>query len=514
MTGRAAEVEAERSGRTPSLPADLLARIEERTRPPAQPIQTIPRRRRRGWLLRRMLLVADALGLSVSFLLTMVIFATPDSTDRVSIETEFLFFFLTLPGWLLLAKLYGLYDRDEERADHSTADDLVGVFHLITVGTWIFVAGALLTHLASPSLPKIVTFWVFAIFLVTTARAAARALIRRDPTYTQTTVIVGADSVGRLIARKFDNHGEYGIDVLGFVDADPPSGDDLDLPVLGPPEQLCEIVEEFGVERVVFAFSSQPDASTLELIRSLRDYDIQIDVVPRLFEVFGANAGIHTVEGLPLVGLPPFRLSRSALLLKRSLDLVLSGVALVLLAPFLVAIAVAIKLDSPGPALFRQTRMGSGGQTFRILKFRTMTVDAEARRTEVAHLSKHARPGGDPRMFKVPDDPRMTRVGRFLRHFSLDELPQLVNVLRGEMSLVGPRPLILDEDRHVAQWGRNRLRLKPGITGLWQVLGRDDIPFQEMVKLDYLYVAEWSLLNDIKLVLRTLPAVFRPRDAY
>ena len=327
-------------------------------------------------------------------------------------------------------------------------------------------------------------------------------------------MIVGADSVGRLIARKFVNHGEYGIDVLGFVDADPPSANDLDLPVLGPPEQLCEIVEEFGVERVVFAFSSQPDASTLELIRSLRDYDIQIDVVPRLFEVFGANAGIHTVEGLPLVGLPPLRLSRSALLLKRSLDLVLSGVALVLLAPFLVAIAVAIKLDSPGPALFRQTRMGSGGQTFRILKFRTMTVDAEARRTEVAHLSKHARPGGDPRMFKVPDDPRVTRVGRFLRHFSLDELPQLVNVLRGEMSLVGPRPLILDEDRHVAQWGRNRLRLKPGITGLWQVLGRDDIPFQEMVKLDYLYVTEWSLLNDIKLVLRTLPAVFRQRDAY
>ena len=179
-----------------------------------------------------------------------------------------------------------------------------------------------------------------------------------------------------------------------------------------------------------------------------------------------------------------------------------------------VAIAVAIKLDSPGPALFRQTRMGSGGQTFRILKFRTMTVDAEARKTEVAHLNKHARPAATRACSRSPDDPRMTRVGRFLRRFSLDELPQLVNVLRGEMSLVGPRPLILDEDRHVAQWGRKRLRLKPGITGLWQVLGRDDIPFEEMVKLDYLYVAEWSLLNDIKLVLRTLPAVFRPRDAY
>ncbi len=184
------------------------------------------------------------------------------------------------------------------------------------------------------------------------------------------------------------------------------------------------------------------------------------------------------------------------------------------LAPLMAAIAVAIRLDSPGPAVFRQMRMGSGGQTFPILKFRTMTADAEARKPEIAHLSKHARQGGDPRMFKVPDDPRVTRVGRLLRQFSLDELPQLVNVLRGEMSLVGPRPLILDEDRHVAEWGRHRLRLKPGITGLWQVLGRDDIPFQEMVNLDYLYVTEWSLLNDIKLVLRTLPAVFRPRNAY
>ena len=234
MTGRAAKVEAERSGRTPSLPADLLARIEERTRPPAQPIQTIPRRRRRGWLLRRMLLVADALGLSCLVLLTMVLFSTPASTDRVSIETEFLFFFLTLPGWLLLAKLYGLYDRDEERADHSTADDLVGVFHLITVGTWIFVAGALLTHLASPEPAE--DRHLLGLCDLPRHHGACRSA-RSDPPGSD----LHADDrdrrsrlgAGRLIARKFDNHGEYGINVLGFVDADPPSGDDLDLPVLG-----------------------------------------------------------------------------------------------------------------------------------------------------------------------------------------------------------------------------------------------------------------------------------------
>ncbi len=162
-----------------------------------------------------------------------------------------------------------------------------------------------------------------------------------------------------------------------------------------------------------------------------------------------------------------------------------------MLAPVLAVIAVAIKLDSPGPVFFRQVRMGRGDRTFRIWKFRTMTADAELRKAELAHLNKHA--DGDDRMFKIPDDPRVTRVGRFLRRTSIDELPQLLNVLAGEMSLVGPRPIILDEHRHVEGWATRRLDLRPGVTGLWQVLGRDDIPFGEMVELDYQYVTSWSL---------------------
>jgi lipopolysaccharide/colanic/teichoic acid biosynthesis glycosyltransferase len=154
--------------------------------------------------------------------------------------------------------------------------------------------------------------------------------------------------------------------------------------------------------------------------------------------------------------------------------------------------------------------MGSGDQTFEILKFRTMAVDADERKQDLAALNKHA--NGDPRMFKVPNDPRVTRSGKVLRRFSIDELPQLWNVVRGQMSLVGPRPLILEEDLHVVDWRRQRLNLKPGITGLWQVLGRDDIGFEEMVRLDYVYVTTWSLLNDIKLVLRTIPALYRARE--
>jgi len=198
-------------------------------------------------------------------------------------------------------------------------------------------------------------------------------------------------------------------------------------------------------------------------------------------------------------------------LLKRTFDILVSLTALILLAPLFAALAVVIKLDSRGPVFFKQTRMGANDETFAMLKFRTMVADADARKHEVAHLNKHLQPGGDARMFKVPNDPRVTRVGRVLRKYSIDELPQLLNVLKGEMSLVGPRPLILDEDQHVRDWARKRGGLQPGITGPWQVLGRANIPFQEMVTLDYFYVTSWSMLNDLKLLLQTVPAVARTR---
>jgi len=260
----------------------------------------------------------------------------------------------------------------------------------------------------------------------------------------------------------------------------------------------------------VIAFSNDSHEHQIGVVRSLKDLDVQIDIVPRLFEVIGANVSIHHTEGVPMIGLPPLRLARSALLLKRSLDVTASALGLLVLSPLLLAVALTIKLDSRGPVFFKQVRMGRGERSFEIFKFRTMQFDADERKAEVSLLSKHRADGGDSRMFKIPDDPRVTRVGGFVRRFSWDELPQLINVLRGEMSLVGPRPLILEEDFHVVDWRRQRLNLKPGITGMWQVLGRDDIPFEEMVTLDYLYVTNWSLMSDLKLILRTIPILFRP----
>jgi exopolysaccharide biosynthesis polyprenyl glycosylphosphotransferase len=465
--------------------------------------------RRRGWLMRRMLLASDLLGLSVAFAIAEAIFIRNGAYDRFDVGAEVLLFGLSLPLWVVMAKLYGLYARDEERADHSTADDVMGVFHLVTVGTWILFAAAYFTQLAHPQLPKLFTFWLLAIVAIPTSRCIARTACRRSVHYLQNTIIVGAGDVGQSIARKLLKHSEYGINVVGFADSDPKErDDDLEhLTLLGGLEHVPSLVKLLDVERVIVAFSNDTREDVVDLVRDLNELDVQVDVVPRFFEVLSPAVDIHSVEGVPLLGLRPPRLSRSSAMLKRCLDVCGSALGLVVLSPLLLAMAVAIKLESDGPVFFRQVRMGARDQPFRIIKFRTMGVDADERKADLAHLNKHARSGGDTRMFKIDDDPRITSSGRVMRRFSLDELPQLWNVLRGDMSLVGPRPLILDEDAYVNHWARRRLDLRPGITGLWQVLGRDDIPFGEMVKLDYVYVTSWSIGTDIRLLLRTLPAV-------
>ena len=490
---------------------DVLEVVDDRTR------LLLERRKRgglvkgRGWLVRRMLAAADVLGLTASFLASMALFAGEGNATRVGDLIEILIFLCTLPGWIIVANLYGLYGSDEERTDHSTADDLVGVFHLLTVGSWLFFFGAALTGIADPSLARLFFFWVMGIIIVTSLRALARMLCRRSSAYLQNTVIVGAGDVGKLIAHKFLQHPEYGLNLVGFVDSSPKTapGDLEGLPLLGSLQTLPSIIPLLDIERVVIAFNKESHEDMLGLVRSLKDLDVKIDIVPRLFEVLGTNVGIHTAEGLPLIGLPALRLSRSALFLKRTTDLVVSVLGLVVLAPLFLVVSALIKLDSRGPVFFRQVRMGSGDRIFRIYKFRTMAADAESRKHELDGLNKHVGGGAGPRMFKVHGDPRVTRIGRWLRRYSIDELPQLINVLVGDMSLVGPRPLILEEDQYVVDWRRRRLNLKPGITGLWQVLGRDGIPFEEMVKLDYLYVTTWSIFNDVKLMLRTIPVLFR-----
>jgi exopolysaccharide biosynthesis polyprenyl glycosylphosphotransferase len=492
---------------------DAIAAVDDRT------IDILERRRRtdlrrRGWLVRRALLAADVLGLTLAFLVAATAYRSVTGVDHVALWHELWILCAALPFWVVLAKLYGLYDRDEERTDHSTVDDVTGVFHLVTVGAWLFYLARSATSVVDPPLARVVTFWLLAVLAITVFRAVARTAVRRNVAYLQNTIIVGAGEVGQLTARKLLNHPEYGINLVGFMDATPMDRvEGLEhVSVLGAPERLPDMIRLLDVERVIFAFTNETHEETLELIREIKDLDVQVDIVPRLFEIVGPNVTLHTVEGIPLFGMPRLRLSRSSRLLKRSLDLLLSVGGLIALAPVLAAVALWVKLDSRGPVFFRQVRRGAGEQTFRIFKFRTMCADAEARKREVAHLNMHL--GDDPRMFKIPDDPRITKAGAFLRRTRLDELPQLLNVIKGEMSLVGPRPLILDEDQYVEGWSRKRLDLKPGITGVWQVLGASDIPFDEMTKLDYLYVTNWSLREDLRLIFLTLPSLLRKRLAY
>jgi exopolysaccharide biosynthesis polyprenyl glycosylphosphotransferase len=476
-------------------------------------LQILERRRlsasvhRRGWLVRRCLLCADLVGLLAAFFAAEGVYIRSTS-GRFDFGAEAVLFVLTLPAWAFIARMYGLYSQDDRRTYHATVDETAGVFNMVTVCTWLFFAVTWLTDVAHPAVTKLLLFWALAVILVPLVRALARAAARKRASFVQNTVIVGAGDIGQGIAEKLLRHPEYGVNVVGFIDSEPkqPVRDVGDLTILGPPERLATIIRAFDIERVIIAFARGPHERVLSLIRSLKDAFVQVDIVPRYFELIGPSTAVSSVEGVPVLCLPPRALGLSARMLKRSMDIGISLLGLVLLSPLLLLAAIAIKLDSAGPVFFRQPRVGQSGDEFSILKLRTMVCDAETLKETVAHLNKHA--NGDPRMFKVPNDPRVTRVGRVLRRTSLDELPQLWNVLRGEMSLVGPRPLIPSEAEHVTDWGERRLDLKPGITGFWQVLGRSDIPFEEMVRLDYLYVTNWSLWHDLRLMCGTVPAMF------
>jgi exopolysaccharide biosynthesis polyprenyl glycosylphosphotransferase len=497
--------------------ADLLDALDARTRAIIERQRRLSTPRGRGWLIRRMLLLADVTGLGVAFLIADAIFGSRGGMDGVSLHAEFLVFFLTLPGWVVLAKLHGLYERDEERADHSTIDDVVGVFHLVTVGAWLFVLGALATGVANPELAKLATFWILALFLVTAGRALARASCRRSITYFQNTIIIGAGDVGQLVARKLLQHPEYGLNLVGFADDRPKElrSDLRHLAVLGGQDRLLEMVEMLDVERVIVAFSGAPERETLELIRSLRAKNVQIDIVPRLFELVGPKVDVHPVEALALVGLSPVRISPSSRLLKRALDVLLASIGLLLTAPLFLVIALCIKRDSPGPVFFRQTRLGMNMREFTTLKFRTMHIgtDSEAHRAYIRRTMNGDAGVESNGLFKLDRGSAVTRVGRVLRKRSLDELPQLLNVLRGDMSLVGPRPCIPYEVENFASHHYERFHVPAGVTGLWQVSARANSSFGEALDMDVAYARSWSLGLDLRLLGRTPAQVLRQRRA-
>jgi exopolysaccharide biosynthesis polyprenyl glycosylphosphotransferase len=418
---------------------------------------------------------------------------------------------LAVPGWLAIFAAYGLYENDSVKISVASFDEVRDVFHAT-------LAGSLVLLIASQGVRFAAGWWIYsaveaalfvgaALVLVPTARGAIRSWVFPRVMRARRTLIMGSGPEAALVHGKITAHPEYGLEVVGVLDNRDVDGSG---PVIANPQDIADLIDDLEVDRVLLASSIADHERMLDLLRNARRPDVQVSIVPRYFEIFTSNALLDDVEGMPVVTLPPMRLGRSSRLLKRAFDIVVAGTALLLLSPLLAAIALAIKLDSRGPVIYRQPRRGRNGSTFSIAKFRTMHDGAEARRSDVLHLNEVDGP-----LFKVKQgDPRVTRVGNFLRRTSLDELPQLWNVLRGDMSLVGPRPFVLHEADQITGWAARRLDTTPGITGLWQVLGRNDMPYEEMVKLDYLYVTNWSLWWDMKILCQTIPVVIGSRGAY
>ena len=412
-------------------------------------------------------------------------------------------------GWPVLFATYKLYEGESRAIAPASFDEVGKLFHALLAGSLVLLVigqGFKKGFDYSVYTPlEALMFLAIALVLIPTFRGILRTWVLPAVMAPRRTIIVGAGPVGQLVRRKIHAHPEYGLDLVGFVD-------DREHELrLGSVNELTRLVDEREIDWVVIADSDAPYDETLALLRGVRRPDVHLSIVPTYFELFASNATIEDIEGMPVVSLPPLRLSRTVRALKRGVDIVASGLGLLVLSPLLVGCAIAIKLDSKGPVFFRQRRHGRGGTEFRIFKFRTMVQDAEAQRFALA--AQNDMEGGGP-LFKLHEDPRVTRVGRFLRKSSIDELPQLINVLKGEMSLVGPRPFVVHESEQITGWAGRRLETTPGITGLWQVLGRNDIPFEEMVKLDYIYVTNWSLWWDIKILCQTIPVVLARRGAY
>jgi exopolysaccharide biosynthesis polyprenyl glycosylphosphotransferase len=460
---------------------------------------------RRDYYLRRLLAASDVVCLALAMVIAL---ALAGATRGHPVSEYLLFGLITLPAWVVLFKMYGLYERDAKRLSHSTLDDLPSLFHGLLLGSLLIWLWFDVVAPAKLVFATILAFAGVAMALVLAGRAVTRACFVRI-TSPERVLLIGSGQASGVLIEKMRGKSSLRLEPIGMLNCKHRASPIVGLRQLGMLEDvhLPSVIAEHRVMRVVVADSDVDGEQLLELLRDCKATGTKVSLLPATFSAMGPAVEVDDVQGVTVLGINPPVLARSSRWAKRVLDVVGAGIALVALFPLLALLALLVRIDSPGPALFRQERIGQRGRRFKLVKLRTMFASAEARRAELVAQSK------DPGWLHLERDPRITRVGRFLRLTSLDELPQLWNVLRGDMSLVGPRPLIPEEDSMVDDWARARLDLTPGITGLWQVLGRTSIPFEEMVKLDYLYVTNWSLWGDVRLILRTLPVVVRRSGA-
>jgi len=487
-TGSSADPRA-RWGRTLAASRELLGRrmsgISEARGPAAS--------MRRDAVFRRLLLVADVIAIAGAFLLTVGLSKRSLQLTWAGVAG--------IPILVVCAKLTGLYDRDEVLLRKTTLDEAPKLFQLATLCALVaWLAGGLIVR-GQLDRHEAMFLWLALAALLIMARAGSRAIsLRISPA--ERCLFIGDDLSAEAIRAKLTDHGGVNAKVVAHLDLDkvePWSTDSFSAPRLA---EIRDLARTQDVHRAIIAPRSADAGEMLDLVRTLKAVGVRVSVLPRLLEVVGSSVEFDDLHGVTVMGVRRFDLTRSSAAFKRAFDLLAASAGLFAVSSLFLAVAVAIKLDSRGPVFFRQLRVGRYGQRFYMLKFRTMVDGADAMKDSLRHRNE-AKEG----LFKIAQDPRVTRVGRLLRKSALDELPQLVNVFRGEMSLVGPRPLVVEEDQRVQGWHRRRLELMPGMTGPWQILGPSRVPLREMVAIDYLYVANWSLWGDIKIMLRTVPHV-------
>ncbi len=457
-----------------------------------------------GALLRRLLASGDWIALVATLC------AVTAASRQMDVGTLFWAVMLS-PVWLVVLKLHGLYDNDHRRIRHSTLDELSRLVSAAALGT-LALDGLLALSPAGP-FPATSGIAVGAGALLTTftARGVVRFLWHRlaGPAVG---IVVGPPEAIAVVARRIATNPEARLHLVGYLSLhanEKTSVDTGGLPRLGSVADIAAVAHGMAVERVIVSEREMSDPAAERMIEECKAAGLGLTFLPHHFGLLGPGIELNRLAELPVLD---FRFSdppRSTLAMKRCMDVVVSGLLLALLSPLLAVVAVLILLDSGPPVFFRQRRAGKDGAPFTMLKFRTMVQGAEERRGELVDLEKLEQPA-----YKIPDDPRVTRVGRILRRRSVDELPQLINVLRGDMSLVGPRP---EEEDVVALYDeRQRLRLgaKPGLTGPMQVYGRADLTFEERLAIERDYLDNISIAGDLAILLRTPRAIVRGEGAY
>jgi exopolysaccharide biosynthesis polyprenyl glycosylphosphotransferase len=467
-----------RPGAAPAAAVELLGRS-------AAPTVLARAYRARDAAVRRALAAADVLAIvSASLVLAGSAGVTWGEVGWV---------LAALPAWMLVFHAYHLYDDDVRRFNRGVMRDAPHVVHAALTGAILFWLYARVTPLPAPGVEGLLALAAGTAGAMLVLRIAARRLVRAA--LGPERVVILGDSVSiPLLARKLQGHAEYHVVVAGAIERP------------GTPD-LAAMAGRHRIDRIVVAGPDAVAGTLADLVREAHAFGLKVDYLPQPLDVVGAGVEVDDIEGVTVFGLYPPVLPRSSRCVKRAMDIAGATALLAAAAPLMLAVAALVKLDSPGAVLFRHERVGRGGRRFRIAKFRTMVDGAEAMAEGLRRDSR------DPDWLLLERDPRITRAGRLLRRTSLDELPQLWNVLKGDMSLVGPRPLVTAEDERITGWRRGRLDLTPGLTGLWQVLGRTSLPFEEMVKLDYVYVTNWSVGRDLQLLLRTIPALLSRRGA-